>query len=250
MAALTGTVSERDQEIVRLKDLSDKSQGRTDELNRADHQIALLNEKVSERDQEIVRLKSLMDQNHSNATDLDRLKQQMAGLSDAVSERDQEIARLKGILEQQKVTTAEKDLLKLLQPEISKGNVSVHQVGEQLKINLTSGLLFDSGKAQLKPAGIDVIKRVGGVLKEFPERQISVGGYTDNIPIRGVLQKTFPNNMELSKARAEHAATALEYGGVSKAKVTFAGHADTDPVADNKTEVGRKQNRRVEIVVQ
>ena len=163
---------------------------------------------------------------------------------------DQEIVRLKGLLDQQRIFKAEKDLVKLLQPEISKGNVSVYQFGDQLKINLDSGLLFDSGKAELKPVGVDVIKRVGGVLKEFPDKQLHVNGYTDNVPIRGTLLKTFPSNMELSKARAEYVMTTLEHGGVPKANMTAIGHADTEPVADNKTATGRQKNRRVEIVVQ
>jgi chemotaxis protein MotB len=110
--------------------------------------------------------------------------------------------------------------------------------------------LLDSGKAEMKPTGVDVIKRVGAVLKEFPDKKVHVDGYTDDVPIRGALLKTFPSNMELSKARAETAMIALEHGGVPKANMTAIGHADTEPVADNTTATGRQKNRRVEIVVQ
>jgi chemotaxis protein MotB len=163
---------------------------------------------------------------------------------------DEEMVRLKGLLGQQRIFKAEKDLVELLQPEISKGNVRVYQFSDQLKINLASGLLFDSGKAELKPAGVDVIKRVGSVLKEFPGKQLHVNGYTDNVPIRGALLKIFRSNMDLSKARAEYVMTTLEHGGVPKGNMTATGHADAEPVADNKTATGRQNNRRVEIVVQ
>ena len=206
--------------------------------------------KADDRDSQLADLDRARQELASSTDELNRTKQQMAGLSGTVSERDQEIARLKGLVDQERLSKAENDLVKLLQPEISKGNVSVHQIGEQLTINLGSGHFFDSGKAELKPTGVDVIKRLGRVLKEFPEKQVQVDGYTDNVPIRGALKKTFPNNMELSKARAEHAVITLEHGGAPKGNLSSAGHADADPIADNKTETGRRKNRRVAIVVQ
>lgn len=250
VSELTLVMSERDQEIASLKELSHKSEIGADELSRANQQIGILKGNVSERDQEIGRLTGLMNLNRGDAEELGRVKQQVAALSDGVSERDQEIVRLKGLLDQQKISKAEKDLVTLLQPEISKGTVSVHQLDDLLKISLAPGILFDSGKAELKPAGVDVIKRVGGVLKEFPDKRVHVDGYTDNVPIRGALLKTFPSNMDLSKARAENAMSALEHGGVPKANMTAIGHADTEPVANNNTATGRQKNRRVEIVVQ
>ena len=143
---------------------------------------------------------------------------------------------------------AEKDLLKALQPEIAKGTVSVHQSGDALTINLASSLLFDSGQDQLKSGGTDALKRVGEVLKDFPEKQVHVAGYTDNIAIKGALQKKFPSNKELSNARANSAAQALRDGGVSS-NLSAAGHGDSNPIASNNTAAGRAKNRRVEIGV-
>jgi chemotaxis protein MotB len=89
---------------------------------------------------------------------------------------------------------------------------------------------------------------VGGVLKGFPEKQVHVAGYTDNVPIKGALLKKYPSNQALSDARANSAAQALRDGGVS-ANLSAAGHGDTDPVASNKTVDGRAKNRRVEVIV-
>jgi chemotaxis protein MotB len=143
---------------------------------------------------------------------------------------------------------AEKDLLKALQPEIAKGTVSVKQTGDELMINLASTLLFDSGKEQLKPGGADALRRVGAVLKDFPEKQVHVAGYTDNVAIRGALKKKFPSNQELSDARANSAAQALREGGVTT-NLSAAGHGESNPVASNDTPAGRAKNRRVEIRV-
>ena len=77
--------------------------------------------------------------------------------------------------------------------------------------------------------------------------KVAVDGHTDNQPIRGALMKKFPTNMELSEARAAHAATVLGEGGLSA--VTTHGYADTKPVKPNTTADGRAKNRRVEVRV-
>ena len=146
-------------------------------------------------------------------------------------------------VESAKPAKAERGLLKALQPEIAKGTVSVHQSGDVLTINLASGLLFDSGQDQLKGGGTAVLQRVGSVLKDFPDTQVQVAGYTDN-----ALKKKYPSNQELSGARADNAAQALRDGGVSS-HLSSVGHGDSNPVASNNTVVGRAKNRRVEIIV-
>ena len=157
---------------------------------------------------------------------------------------------LRSQLDQSKgsLAKAEKNLIKALQPEISKGTVSVHQSGDALTINLASSLLFDSGQDQLKAGGTDALKRVGNVLKDFPEKQVHVAGYTDNVAIKGALLKKFPSNKELSDARANSAAQALRDGGVSS-NLSAEGHGDSNPIASNNTPAGRAKNRRVEVIV-
>ncbi len=163
----------------------------------------------------------------------------------------QRIADLEGQLGESKgsLAQAERDFLKALRPEISKGTVSVNQTGDALTINLASSLLFDSGQEQLKAEGTDALRRVGAVLKEFPEKQVHVAGYTDNIAIKGALKKKFPSNKELSDARAESAAQALRDGGAA-GNLSAEGHGEANPVATNNTAEGRAKNRRVEVIVQ
>ncbi|HWV47224.1 MAG TPA: OmpA family protein, partial [Nitrospira sp.] len=117
-----------------------------------------------------------------------------------------------------------------------------------LLINLASGYLFGSGEDQLKPAGADALQRVGGVLKDFPEKQVHIAGYTDNVSIKGALQKKYASNKELSDARANGAAQALRDGGLTS-NLSAAGHGESNPVASNKTAEGRAKNRRVEVIV-
>lgn len=268
----------------RLAALEQDRQRLADELEAARRQNAGLSSRVSDlerqladRDQEIAALRSdsgdssrLSNQLSAAQSDLsqsqgdkDRLAAELAAARQHIDDHDrlaaeleaqlaaarQRIADLEGQLGESKgsLTQAERDLLKALRPEISKGTVSVSQTGDALTINLASSLLFDSGQEQLKTDGADALKRVGGVLKDFPEKQVHVAGYTDNVPIKGALQKKYPSNRELSDARANGAAQTLRDGGVTN--LTAAGHGESDPVASNSTAAGRAKNRRVEVIV-
>ncbi|HEX9153929.1 MAG TPA: OmpA family protein, partial [Nitrospira sp.] len=164
---------------------------------------------------------------------------------------DRQLAALRGDLsaEMAKLSEAQRGLVRALRPEIEKGNITVDLNNERLLINLTSSMLFGSGEDQLKPAGVDALKRVGAILKDYPEYAVEVDGHTDNRPIRSSLKKRFPTNKELSDARAVTGITALAEGGVSAGTITSAGYADTRPVAPNTTDEGRQKNRRVEVRV-
>jgi chemotaxis protein MotB len=196
-----------------------------------------------ETDDSAARLAALEKERQRLANELAAAQRQNGALSSRVSDLEGQLNQSKGGL-----AKAEKDLLKALQPEISKGMVSVNQSGDALTINLASSLLYDSGQDQLKAGGTDALKRVGGVLKDFPDKQVHVAGYTDNVAIAGALQKKFPSNKELSDARAYSAARALRDGGVSS-NLSAAGHGDSNPIASNNTPDGRAKNRRVEVIV-
>jgi chemotaxis protein MotB len=194
-------------------------------------------------DDNAARLAALEKERQRLADELAAAQRQNGVLNTRVTDLEGQSNQSKGSL-----AKAEKDLLKALQPEISKGTVSVNQSGDALTINLASSLLFDSGQDQLKAGGTDALKRVGVVLKDFPDKQVHVAGYTDNVAIAGALQKKFPSNKELSDARAYSAARALRDGGVST-NLSAAGHGDSNPIASNNTPDGRAKNRRVEVIV-
>jgi len=194
----------------------------------------------------------------SGAADKDKLaaelaasNQRVADLEKQLADRDRQLAALRGDLsaEMAKLTEAQRGLIRALRPEIEQGNITVDLNNERLLINLASSMLFGSGEDQLKPAGVDALKRVGAILKDYPEYAVEVDGHTDNRPIRSSLKKRFPTNKELSEARATNGITALAEGGVSAGTITSAGYADTRPVAPNTTDEGRQKNRRVEVRV-
>ncbi|MBH0201549.1 MAG: OmpA family protein [Nitrospira sp.] len=232
-------LADRDREIAALRSGADDQARLSSQLSAARGDVNQLQNEKERLAAELAAARLHMEE-HDRLTA--ELESQLAGAR-------QRIADLEGLLDQSKgsLARAERDLLKALQPEISKGTVSVNQAGDALTINLASSLLFDSGQGQLKARGADALQRVGGVLKGFPEKQVHVAGYTDNVAIKGALQKKFPSNKELSDARAESAAAALRSGGVTN--LTAAGHGESDPIASNNTAAGRAKNRRVEVVV-
>src|SRR4029079_12196761 len=260
----TTKMAASDDTALRLAALEKERHRLADELAAAQRQNGALSSRVSDlerqladRDREIAALRSGAGDSDKLAADLAASRQRNADLERRIADLEKQLADcearlagLRGQLDQSKdsLAKAEKDLLKALQPEIAKGTVSVHQSGDALTINLASSLLFDSGQDQLKTGGTDALKRVGGVLKDFPEKQVHVAGYTDNVAIKGPLQKKFPSNKELSDARAESAAQALRDGGVSN-NLSAAGHGASTPVASNNTAAGRAKNRRVEVIV-
>ena len=185
------------------------------------------------------------------AADLAAAKQRNVELEGQLVDRDKELVALRGDLstEMARLKEAQRGLVRELRPEIEQGNITVDINNERLLINLTSSMLFGAGEDQLKPAGTDALKRVGGILKAYPEYKVEVDGHTDNWPIRSSLKKRFPTNKELSEARAANGVTALAEGGVSPGAIASAGYADTKPVAPNATDEGRQKNRRVEVRV-
>jgi chemotaxis protein MotB len=225
-------LAERDREIAALRSRSGEGAALSSQLDEAQGDLS---RSQGEKD----RL----------AAELEAANQRVADLENQLAEHDKELVGLRGDLsaEMAKLKEAQRGLIRALRPQINKGDIAVHLNNERLLISLASGYLFASGEDQLKPAGADALKQVGGILKDYPEYTIAVDGHTDNQPIGGALKKKFPTNMELSEARAANAAKALEEGGLSTAATH--GYADTKPKAPNTTEAGRAKNRRVEVRV-
>jgi chemotaxis protein MotB len=124
--------------------------------------------------------------------------------------------------------------------------VSIQRRGLVVRV-LTDNILFDSGHAELKPAGLPLIDEVARLIDLDHTHPVVVEGYTDNQPIDTA---HFPSNWELSTTRADAVLHRLVGNGVDVTRMSAAGFADLRPVADDATAAGRAQNRRVEIVLQ
>ncbi len=201
--------------------------------------MGLLNEKLGASDtSKAAEIDALMQQKGYLEREVDRLKVKAGELS---VEKEHELASVKQTYD---------NLVKEMRQEIEQGDIKITQAVDKLSVNFVEKILFDSGKDRIKPAGLDVLKRVGDILKGVMDRQIRVEGHTDNIPIGSRIKKRFPTNWELSTARATRVVRYLrDQVGVSPDLLSATGYADNRPVADNETLEGRAQNRRIEIVL-
>jgi OOP family OmpA-OmpF porin len=108
---------------------------------------------------------------------------------------------------------------------------------------LTLGdVLFEVGRADLKPGMQRKLIPLATFLQENPDRNILVEGHTDSTGSAAY-------NLELSRWRADAVATFLINQGINPARITTRGYGQTYPVAPNTTAAGRQQNRRVEIIL-
>ncbi|MGD1064047.1 MAG: OmpA family protein [Terracidiphilus sp.] len=103
-------------------------------------------------------------------------------------------------------------------------------------------VLFDFNKYTLKPGAREKLAKVSGILLSYPNLKLQVEGYTDSIG-------SDEYNQKLSEERADSVRGYLVSQSVSDSNVTAAGYGKSHPVADNSTNSGRAQNRRVELVV-
>ena len=196
-------------------------------------------------EQERQRLKTEAEEKARLAAEREQLKQEQSQLNASLEQeraaKEEEIRRL---------TKTQEELSRSLQDEIAKGNITIQQVRDRLTINMVDRVLFDSGQAQVKPAGLKVLKQVSDVLNKITDKQIRIEGHTDNVPISTKLQDRFKTNWELSTARATTVVRYLiDQGGVQPQALSAVGYADTHPIAGNDSEAGRSSNRRIEIVL-
>jgi len=126
-------------------------------------------------------------------------------------------------------------------------NIRVKQTQEGFVVEVGSDILFDSGKVTLKPEGAATIKRIADVIKKVgADERLRIDGHTDNEPIK---VSGWKDNFHLSAMRAHTVLRALESEGIAPERMFLAGFAFYRSEAPNDTAAGRRQNRRVEILI-
>jgi len=152
--------------------------------------------------------------------------------------------------EQQNKATYDQ-LMSQLQKEVSEGQVAIRQYEDKLTVNVAEKIFFDSGSAELKPGGKELLKKFGRIVKGLADKVIRVEGHTDNVPIAKPLQPTYPTNWELSAARAITVVRFLQdSAGVPPKMLLAAAFGQYQPIAPNDTPANKQKNRRIEIVLQ
>jgi chemotaxis protein MotB len=149
--------------------------------------------------------------------------------------------------ELEELKNAKSSIEQRLASEIENDQVRVKMEDKGLVITFVAEVLFDSGKAVLKPESLGSLDKVVAFLnEEVPQNPIGIEGHTDTEPIK---HSGWKSNWELSSHRALSVLNYLEKKGVSSERLSASGFGEYKPVASNDTKEGRRTNRRVEIVI-
>lgn len=184
--------------------------------------------------------------------DVERLSTDLAGTSATLEERERAIAEYEARAQKLEAIRARFEALRQKLASLTEVGLTVSVRKNRMIVALPGDVLFDSGKDKLKKAGRDALVKVAEAIQADPglmAREYQVAGHTDAKKLNG---GPFGDNLGLSTMRARQVVLFLtdpNGGALPREKWSAAGYADTDPVAPNDTDDGRKANRRCEIVV-
>lgn len=129
-----------------------------------------------------------------------------------------------------------------LRSSMAGTGVEVVREGDNITMSMPSAITFGFDSYTLSPQFLPVLDRLAATLNQYGSTVIEVAGHTDSVGSDSY-------NMTLSQRRAQAVANYLMSRGVSSARIMVVGAGESRPVASNDTEMGRAQNRRVEITV-
>jgi chemotaxis protein MotB len=240
MTKKNGYLTQRNAELdQRLRDALNRSSALQDDLIRARADIERLEKILTARGAEtgaaIAEMRRTIDQLEEHNRDL---AQQVENERIA---REARLAQIKSTYD---------ELVGMMDAEIKRGEITISDLQGKLTVNMVEKILFDSGEAEVKSAGLEVLRRVGGIVKEVQDKEIRVEGHTDNVPISPRLQQEFSSNWELSTARAVNVLHFMQDSvGIAGERISACGYGRYRPIADNNDPKGRSQNRRIQIVL-
>ncbi len=120
--------------------------------------------------------------------------------------------------------------------------LKIKLITSYLRIYTFNNVYFKFNKHVLRPASFKELNKLFKQMKDNPKMTIEIAGHTDNIG-------DDKHNMQLSQQRVNSVKNYLVKKGIPKHKLIAKGYGETNPVTSNKTEIGRKRNRRVEVRV-
>jgi outer membrane protein OmpA-like peptidoglycan-associated protein len=129
-----------------------------------------------------------------------------------------------------------------LRAQLQGTGVSVTRVGDRIVLNMPSNITFATDQDQVIPPFYATLDSVAIVLNKFNKTLVDVDGHTDSTG-------SAAHNQALSERRAQSVANYLAGRGVDPRRMSAVGYGFTRPIASNDTEIGRAENRRVEIAI-
>jgi len=136
-----------------------------------------------------------------------------------------------------------RDFEKLLAPEIASGVIRVEKLpDDRLLVGMTGETAFEVDSDQIQPGFYSTMDKISGVVNKYGKTELSIAGHTDSTG-------SADHNQELSERRAESVQEYLLSDNVYPARLSAAGYGKNRPIANNDSEEGKRQNRRVDITI-
>lgn len=233
VASLEGQVSSLDEELAaRSAELEDA----TEKLTNAESDLRLLRGQMEEKE---AALAGEQEKASALETELEEARQETEELK-----AEMLAGKVSGEVLDAARTAAEERLGR----QVSSGNARVAADSSQLRLIILSDELFNPGSTVLSDTGKTILAATEDLLHQLSYSKILVEGHTDNQPIRTL---PYPDNWELGAARAAEVVRWLAARpGVESGKIVAQSRSSHAPIASNNTADGRRQNRRVEIVIE
>jgi chemotaxis protein MotB len=233
--AIADLNKQHEEELAAAKAQDDADKAKADERAKANQDLQA---KLAAAQKQLDDLSKLLAGTTADKDKLDRLMQ-------ASSAQLDELQKQKAAAEARAATY--RSLTEQLRSMIDAGQLTVKIRKGRMLISLPNDVLFDSGSAVLKKAGLEAVAGVAQALSGLADRQFLVAGHTDDKPIHTA---RFASNWELSTARAVVVTRALVAANMKPDSLGAVGYGEFDPVVPNDTAEHRAQNRRIEIQLQ
>ena len=149
---------------------------------------------------------------------------------------------------EQPLIQVQKDLEQMFGTAMLNGDITMQRAHDHLTVVIIERLLFDTGSHEIKPNGIEALKRMGVLFKMASFKNIRVGGHADKASVSNRSGEYF-EKLALSKARATQTVRVLKENGVESQSLIIEWYGDIRPIASDETEAGWQMNRRIEILL-
>lgn len=220
---LEGTRAQNEEKSKEIEELEKKIKAEREALAEAETKLEKRVEEGEATEEELEQLAANMK---ATKAELEELRRQR----DAAEER----------------MRAYTELREKLASLVDTGKLQVEFRNGQMVLQLPSAVLFASGRAELRRSGKESLQEILDILLDFKERRFMVAGHTDDVPIRG---GRFDDNWDLSTRRATSVVNYMVNAGFDPDSLVAAGFGEHAPIASNDSESGRRQNRRIEIIL-
>ena len=191
--------------------------------------------------------KALKVQSEADRSEISRMSQRIDSQAQANKEKDAIIALQQSFI--RLFDDSQQTLQTSINEQIADQHMETETAPQPVRVVLVNRLLFESGSAQLSEGGKRLLGGLTGLMQKGEYPTIRVHGHTDDRPLKPAAP--YASNWELSVARATAVVHFLQENvGINPERMSATGYGPYRPIASNDTEAGRRQNRRIEIIVQ